>query len=152
MIRTARNALALCAAVPLLAACDEPTSPGSLISTPETCQAVSIVYESPDGQVVDLVSRGARWDVTLDETEGAFESSFDYLDTHLDIDGDFDVTDNEIVFSDDPFLDDATVGERALEYDEDGDRIFLRDLGGEFDFDGDGFRETAEFRVILDCG
>ena len=150
MSRTARFALTLCAAVPLLSGCERPTSPAGLVSSPDMYDAVAIVYESPDGELIDLVSRGATFEIGLDETEGAFESSFDYLDTHIDIDGDFDVTDSEIVFSDDPFLDDATVTERTLDFDEAGDRLYLRDLEGEFDFDGDGFRETAEFRVILE--
>lgn len=145
--------LALIGAAVALGACEGENhfanATGPLINDGDAFEAVAIIHESPDGEVIDLTAEGAAFELTLDEAEHAFRSSFDYLDTHVDIDGGFSVAEREIVFSDDPFLEDDLVTERALDFEEDGDRIFLRDLDAGIDLDGDGIRETAEFRVVL---
>lgn len=121
----------------------------AVVTEQDNYTAAAIVLTAEDGTVIDLIPLGGRFDLMLDRRDDTFESSFDYLDIHADVQGDFDMTDTGIQFSDDPFLSDDMVTQRNFDLRDDNDVLVLTDTTAQFDLDDDGIPDPVEIRIIL---
>lgn len=154
------HALALATAAAIgLAACDGENffknSDVSVVGTDGaapgvTYEAVRLEFENEAGLTLDLVDQGAIFLLTLDREEGTFASDLAYLDIDVQTTGTYTLEGDSIVFSDGPFADDAFGVERAYEFDDAGDVVFLRDPITVWDVDNDGVAEAASLDVRLD--
>lgn len=123
------------------------TGPG--VDTGIIYDAVRLTFEDGDGEILDLIDDGAIFELSLDEEEGTFESTFRYRATDVDITGTYDIDGAALTLSDDPFLDDQRVTELELGYEEVGDVLLLESPELVLDLDNDGLDEvgTLDFRL-----
>ena len=111
--------------------------------------AVRITFEDETGETLELFDDGATFELSLDEEEGTFESTFRYGATDADVAGSYDIDGTVLTFSDDPFLDDQRVTELELAYEAVGDVLLLESPELVLDLDNDGFEEVGslDFRL-----
>lgn len=103
-----------------------------------------------EGERIDLIAEGGRFELTLDEEAGEFESSFQFRGSSLRTSGTFEIIEGRIRFSDDPLLDTPGEIQRSFVFTRTGDTIFMEDRGALFDVNGDGNREVATVRMRLE--
>lgn len=113
-------------------------------------QAVVFDIENRAGERLDLIAEGGRFDLSLDDEAGEFESSFQFRGSSVRRSGTFRVADGRITFSDDPLQDDDRELERSFDFVRTEDAIEMVDTGALFDVDGDGTREVATVRIRLE--
>lgn len=116
-------------------------------------RAVEFEIENRNGDRIDLVAEGGRFDLTLDDAGndfGEFQSTFQFRGSSIRASGTFEIDDGQIRFSDDPLQDNDGEIERSFDFNRTQDGIFMVDRGALFDVDGDGSREVATVRIRLE--
>jgi hypothetical protein len=144
--------VAVTAAVTLLTACEEGTGGTGLglVAGPDSYRAAWMVYESEVGLAIDLVEEGAIFELSLDDGNGTFRSTFQYDAIDVDISGTYDIEGDQIAFSDDPLEADDQVFTRTFAYAMVGDTIVFTNASVAFDVDGDGAKEIASLEIWLE--
>lgn len=137
-----------------IAACDGENlfRTGEAITDPTTVpvyDAVAMEFDDGVGNVIDLMDRGAAFDIELDEDDLLFESNLRFGST-LTISGTYEISGTVLTLSDDPFLDDTTISARNLTIREIGDTLILEAGTVALDVDSDGFNEVGELTIYLE--
>lgn len=136
------------------AACDGEnlfrTAGPTLISRTLTFDAVVFQVEDPVGDTVNLVDQGAQFELVLDDDTGTFESRFQHRAITIDMSGTYEVDGGTIVFSDDPFVEDGIVTQRAFTFQDADDVLFLGDPETVWDIDNDGVLEVVSLDIRLE--
>lgn len=121
-----------------------------VLSGESAFRAVEFEIENRDGDRVDVIAEGGRFELTLDDEAGEFESSFQFRGSSFRTSGTFEIVDGRIEFSDDPLLDNDGETQRSFDFDRTDDAIFMEGTGVLFDVDDDGTREVATVRIRLE--
>lgn len=122
----------------------------TLVDRPAGFEAVRFEFEPDDGDPVDLIAEGARFQLTLDPEDRTFESDFLHQDIDVRVEGTFDLDDGAIIFSDDPFTEDDSIIERRFDFEDAGDVIFLGDPSTVWDVDNDGVEEVVSLEIRME--
>lgn len=156
-MQTLRTMLVLALSTSVLVACDDddgvtaPTDDNDDVELTGTFEASNIEFtdvEDPTSRV-DLVQEGGAFAVNL-SADNTFDATFeDGTAATVATTGTFDITGDQIRFSDDPFLDDAAVTPRTFVFMRDtaGGLTTLSDAESAWDIDGDGQLDTAELLI-----
>lgn len=151
-------ALALLAAAVSIAACEgenlfKKGGAGVIGGDPEPVpvyEATRFEFENQAGEIVDLIDEGALFELTLDEDDGTFDSSFRYRAIDFDVTGTFDIELGTFTFSDDPFSADEIVTPRSFAFFADEGILIFREPEAVFDIDNDGTAEVGSLEIRLE--
>lgn len=146
----ALRGIAFCATATLaLAACDWDGGV-VIIDQPDTFDAVFLEIDDGVALPRDLIPRGARFELTLQEGPGTFQSDFEFDGVDLEVAGTYIVEDDRITFSDGPFDDDTLALERSYDVVMGTDVILIENGTAVFDIDNDGATEVVDIEVRLE--
>lgn len=111
--------------------------------------AVAMEFDTGVGEVIDLMDRGAAFDIELDDDRLLFESNLRFGST-LTTSGTYEINGDVLTLSDDPFLDDNTISTRNLTMREVGSTLILEAGTVALDVDNDGFNEIGQLTIYLE--
>lgn len=121
-----------------------------LVDQPPAFEAVMFELENRAGDRIDLIDGGGRFELSLDEDAGEFDSRFQFRGSTIRRSGTFEVVNDRITFSDDPLEDDERDVARSFDFARTGDVLHLEDAATLFDVDNDGTDEVATLRIRME--
>jgi hypothetical protein len=122
----------------------------TLVDAPAAYDAVVFEVVDEAGVLHDLIAKGGRFALVLDDDAREFDATFELAGRLVRTDGTFTVAGGEITFSDDPFSDDDLTIGRSLAIVRADEVILLDDPEAVFDVDGDGVTEVVDLRLRLE--